>query len=81
MVNYFALVPAAAVRREIDGNLYAPVAYTVDREGVRECKPRMVRANPAHVENGVASVLIGKMGDAIAQRTNLPFGVMLQEAG
>lgn len=78
MVKYFALLPAAAVKRQHDGNLYAYVAHRVTADGVRECEPRMVRANDCAIANGVARVYIGCMGDAIAQTNCLPFGVAFE---
>jgi len=75
MVRYFSLIPAAALRRELDGHVYAHVGHTVSAAGVRDCAPRMVRADGCRVDAGVAWVPIGAMGDAIAQRVNLPFGV------
>lgn len=75
MVRYFQRLPAAALRREIDGNLYAYTNVTVGANGVCECEPRMVRADDAEVKNGVVHVYIGSMGDAIAQTLNLPFSV------
>ena len=63
------------VRREIDAHDYAIVNFTVSENGVRECAPRMVRADRCKHENGEAWIYIGAMGNAIAQRENLPFGV------
>ena len=79
MLTYFTRIPAAAVFREFDGHLYAWVGHRVTAEGVRECAPRMIRADEARIENGVAHVYIGRMGDAIAQRVNLPFGTYFSE--
>jgi hypothetical protein len=80
MHRYFALVPAAAVQREIDANLYAFVGYTIRAGGVERCKPRMVRANDARIENGVARVYIGSHGDGIAVSHPLPFGVVTEQS-
>jgi len=79
MIDYFASTPAAALRREIDGHLYAYVMHHVTAEGVRECSPRMVRADGVKITNGVAYVWIGQMGDLIAQRLNLPFGIVAEQ--
>lgn len=75
MIRYFFAIPAAALRREIDGNLYAHVAATVTGCGVVTCAARMVRADGAIVSNGVARVPIGAMGDKVAQTLALPWGV------
>lgn len=77
MIAYFSRIPAAALRREIDGNLYALVPHHITPRGIREdfSAPRMVRADGCEIRNGEAWVLIGCMGDAIAQTTCLPFGV------
>lgn len=78
MVRYFEPIPAAAVRREIDGHLYAYVQHTVTPQGVRQCPARMVRADDARIRDGVALVYLGSMGDAIAQRVNVPFPVVFE---
>lgn len=75
MIRYYERIPSAALRREIDGHLYAYVQHTVTPRGVAECPPRMVRADDAMVKAGEAYVFIGMMGEAVAQRTNIPFPV------
>lgn len=84
MIAYYDTVPAAAVFREFDGNLYAytdaqfacpngNVAY-IRRTGY----PRMLRVDPAEVNaknDGLARVFIGRAGAAIASTSNLPYGV------
>lgn len=78
-VHYFERVPDAAVRRQFDGHDYATVSYCITADGVRECAPRMVRADGCRIAHGVAEVMIGRMGAAIAQRVNLPFGVVARD--
>lgn len=75
MVRYFQRIPAAALRREIDGHLYAYTDVRVTADGVCRCEARMVRADDAEVSHGVARVYVGCMGDAIAQTLNLPFSI------
>lgn len=77
MIHYFENIPSAAVFRHFDGNLYANVACRITPDGV-QCGPRyrVVRFDErSKIQNGVASVYIGRMGDAIAQTNNLPFSV------
>ena len=80
MITYVQSVPAGAVRREIDGNLYAytnlqlvvqPGRVTV-KGGI---ETRMMRVHEVHPTNGTATVIIGRAGDAIANTVNLPFSV------
>lgn len=79
-INYFYRVPSGAVHREPDGHLYAWVGATVTENGVRECKERKVKADDCLFHNGEGYVWIGSMGEAIAQRVNLPFAVTYSEA-
>ena len=82
MIAYFDTVPAGAISREIDGNLYArtdaaleraPYGVTVTRTG----RPRMLRVaeDQATRRDGIARVLVGRAGDAIACTVNLPYGI------
>lgn len=85
MITYVASIPAGAVRREIDGYLYA---YTdlklkhlpsgkvtvIHTDG----DVRMLRVREIHPTNGTASIVIGKVGDAIASTVNLPFSVTVE---
>lgn len=77
--NYYSRIPAAAVKREFDGHLYAYVPHAIERERVCEDfdKPRMMRfCEPASFyRDGEAYVLIGRRGDAIPLGLPLPFGV------
>jgi hypothetical protein len=80
MITYLSTIPAGAVRREIDGNLYAytnlELAVLPGRVTVKGgIKPRMMRVHEVHPTNGTATVIIGRAGDAIATLTNLPFSV------
>jgi len=76
MVRYFARVPAAAVFPHFDGHSYAHVNLTVHAGRILEtAEPRMLRADDCKIANGEAWVYIGSMGDPVAQRVNLPFGV------
>ena len=81
MIHYFEAIPAAALRREFDGNTYAVVGHRVTGGGIEACPAgRMVRADDARIESGVAYVRIGGMGEMIAQTVNLPFGVSFRSA-
>ena len=80
MITYVTTIPAGAVKREIDGNLYAhtnlylhvsPGRVTV-KGGI---ETRMMRVHEVHPTNGTATVILGRAGDAIATLTNLPFSV------
>ena len=85
MYTYVSTVPAGAVRREIDGNLYAYSNLHLDVQPGRVTvkggiETRMMRVSEIHPTNGTATVIIGRAGDAIAQTTNLPLAVTaLQE--
>lgn len=74
-MKYFERIPAAALRIEPDGNIYAYVGHTVHAGGVIRCAPKMVRANNVKIVNGEAYIYIGGMGPGIAQTVNLPFSV------
>jgi hypothetical protein len=80
MYTYLQTIPAGAVRREVDGNLYAYSNLHLDvlpgRVTVKgSTDTRMLRVHEVHPTNGTATVIIGKAGDAIAAITNLPFAV------
>jgi hypothetical protein len=80
MITYVSTIPAGAVRREIDGNLYAYSNLHLDVQPGRVTvkggiETRMMRVSEIHPTNGTATVIIGRAGDAIAQTTNLPFAV------
>lgn len=80
MIRYFARVPAAAVFRHVDGHRYAHVNIHVHSRGVYVTDvTRMLMADDAKIENGVARIYVGSMGEAIAQLENLPFGVVWEK--
>lgn len=78
MTDYYETVPASTVSREIDGHLYAHVAYTLDGRGIQPSpSPRMVRFDQrSYIREGIAYVWRGAMGAAIAQREHLPVGII-----
>ena len=80
MITYIQTVPGGAVRREVDGNLYAYSNLQLDVQPGRVTvkggiETRMLRVHEVHPTNGTATMIIGKAGDAIATTTNLPFSV------
>ena len=80
MITYVATIPAGAVRREVDGNLYAytnlELAVSPGRVTVKGgIETRMMRVHDVHPTNGTATVILGRAGDAIANTVNLPFSV------
>ncbi len=80
MITYFQTVPAGAVRREVDGNLYAYSNLHLDvlpgRVTVKgSTDTRMLRVHEVHPTNGTATLILGKAGDAIANTANLPLSV------
>jgi hypothetical protein len=80
VITYFQTIPSGAVRREVDGNLYAYSNLHLDVSHGRvtvkgTTDTRMLRVHEVHPTNGTATVRIGKAGDAIAVTANLPFSV------
>ena len=80
MITYVTTIPAGAVVRQIDGNLYAYTNLKLDvlpgRVTVKGgIETRMMRVHEVHPTNGTATVIIGRAGDAIANTVNLPFSV------
>ena len=80
MITYVSTIPAGAVRREIDGNLYAYSNLHLDVQPGRVTvkggiETRMMRVSEIHPTNGTATVILGRAGDAIANTVNLPFSV------
>lgn len=80
MITYYSTIPAGAVFREIDGNLYAHTNLVLDVKPSRVTvkggtETRMMRVHEVHPTNGTATVIIGRAGDAIANTVNLPFSV------
>ena len=80
MITYYSTIPAGAVFREIDGNLYAHTNLVLDVKPSRVTvkggtETRMMRVHEVHLANGTATIKIGWAGDAIATLTNLPFSV------
>lgn len=81
MFTYLATIPAAAVKREIDGNLYAHSNLELSvlpdgRVTIKTVdKTKMLRVHSVHPTNGTANLILGRAGEAIANTTNLPFGV------
>lgn len=80
MITYFATIPAAAVKSEIDGHLYAHLTFTLKESNGKvtvtdDGEVRMLRVHEVRPTNGTATVIIGKAGDAIATLVNLPFSV------
>ena len=81
MITYYSIIPVGAVRREIDGNLYAytnlQLGHLSDgRVTIRGgTETRMMRVHEIHPTNGTATVIIGRAGDAIANTVNLLFSV------
>lgn len=79
---YFSRIPAAALKTEIDGHVYANIPHRLTATNDGKVKiiedfanPRYVRVEPVRIENGEAFVRFGRAGEKIAQLTNLPFGV------
>lgn len=87
MFTYYSRIPAAALRRQHDGHLYAWIAERIDPHvpgaAVRIVQdydnPRMVRADDALIRNGEAWVPFARVGNYIAQKTNLPHGVSFEQ--
>jgi hypothetical protein len=80
MITYVSTIPAGAVVRQIDGNLYAHTNLYLDVKQPRVTvkggiETRMMRVHEVHPTNGTATVIIGRAGDAIANTVNLPFSV------
>jgi len=80
VITYYSTIPAGAVFREIDGNLYAHTNLVLDVKPSRVTvkggtETRMMRVHEVHPTNGTATVIIGRAGDAIANTVNLPFSV------
>jgi hypothetical protein len=80
MITYVSTIPAGAVMRQIDGKLYAYTNLKLDVQPGKVTvkggtETRMMRVHEVHLANGTATVIIGRAGDAIAARTNLPFSV------
>ncbi len=81
MYTYLASIPSAAVRREVDGNLYAFTYLTIGNlpDGritvIDGKRPRMLRVHSINESNGTAELMLGRAGDAIANTVNLPFAV------
>lgn len=82
MITYVSTIPAGAVFREIDGNLYAHTNLYMDVPPGRGpvtvkggIETRMMRVHEVHPTNGTATIILGRAGDAIAATTNLPFSV------
>lgn len=84
-IKYYSRIPAAALRREIDGQLYAYIAerLSVSPKGARivqdYTRPRMVRADGAKIASGEAYVLFATIGDAVPLLGHIPFGVSVEE--
>ena len=81
MIDYYVHLPASDVVQEFDGHQYVYVLHRVNATGVTVCAPRMIRADRCTEADGIVRVWIGCMGDAIAQRTGLPMGVVAVERG
>ena len=80
MITYVSTIPAGAVVRQIDGNLYAHTNLKLDVQPSRVTvkggiETRMMRVHEIHPTNGTATVILGRAGDAIANTVNLPFSV------
>jgi hypothetical protein len=80
VITYVSTIPAGAVERQIDGNLYAHTNLKLDVQPGRVTvkggiETRMMRVKEVHPTNGTATVVIGRAGDAIANTVNLPFSV------
>jgi hypothetical protein len=79
MITYYERVPSAAAYRNIDGNLYAnSLARVVNLPDGRLTiaigeRVRMMRVS--YIQNGEAYVQIATAGAAIANVSNLPFGI------
>lgn len=80
-MKYYQRVPAAAAYPMFDGKLYANTTARMEhlpngKIAIIESPVDDYRMMPASfIRNGEAYVYIGKIGDAIAQTTNLPFSV------
>lgn len=69
MNHYYSRIPADAIRRMFDGNLYAYIPHRFDGNVVIEdfSKPRMLRFTEpdSFIKNGEAYILFAKRGDAL----------------
>lgn len=77
MKLYYSRIPADAVFRMFDGNMYANIPHSLGARGVTESftQPRMVRFDAASfIRSGEAYVYFGRTGDA-APVGHVPFGV------
>jgi len=80
-MKYYQRVPAAAAYPMFDGKLYANMTARMEhlpngKIAIIESPVDDYRMMPvSFIRNGEAYAYIGKIGDAIAQTTNLPFSV------
>lgn len=83
--TYYSRIPAAALKTEIDGHVYAYIPHRLTAPNGGKVKitedfenPRFLRVDPVRIENGEAFVRFGSAGGAVAQLHNLPFGVTVE---